>query len=256
MQNTVVLFSNTDKFVLLQVQLLLWCDIFNYPKSFVVCRTTVVTFKCNTNRLFVSSLIFPSHFLSTVLGYVCCVRQFWKRSGGAVVGLCPVCPVLPSLLCEQQSKHNFIFRFFFFFLTITVFCKSKWIKPDIFCRSPRQCCVRAGAVWNVLCVRFVERLQTPPVCCCAMTVMSAITPTAWTHPCTMFPRVVGSANGKKKKKTSLRAQCFVHPWSFEWGQMEMNAFTYYVKHSCYSPALAIQRPILLPPTEKNVTPLK
>lgn len=29
MQNTVVLFSNTDKFVLLQVQLL--CHLFNYP---------------------------------------------------------------------------------------------------------------------------------------------------------------------------------------------------------------------------------
>lgn len=36
MQNTVVLFSNTDKFVLLQVQLLF--NIFNYPVSFLCAK--------------------------------------------------------------------------------------------------------------------------------------------------------------------------------------------------------------------------
>lgn len=49
MQNTVVLFSNTDKFVLLQVQLLLLCDICNYYVVFAVTGTTVVAFKCRTN---------------------------------------------------------------------------------------------------------------------------------------------------------------------------------------------------------------
>lgn len=109
MQNTVVLFSNTDKFVLLQVQLLLLRDIYNYPEAFAVPRITVFTFECNINR-FIVNLFFHSysHFLSSVLGYVCRVWQFWKGCRGAVVGLCSVCPVLPSVLCEQQSKENVI----------------------------------------------------------------------------------------------------------------------------------------------------
>lgn len=54
MQNTVVLFSNTDKFVLLQVQLLLLRDIYNYPEAFAVPRITVFTFECNINRFIVN----------------------------------------------------------------------------------------------------------------------------------------------------------------------------------------------------------
>lgn len=78
---------------------------------------------------------------------------------------------------------------------------------DILCRSLRRYFVRAGAAWNVSFVRFVGRLRTPPVSCCVTTAMSVITPTAWTHHCTMSPRVVGSANGTNT--LLLRAQCFV-----------------------------------------------
>lgn len=150
-----------------------------------------VTFKYNTNGVFV----FPSHLFLSVLGHVCCVWQFWKGCGGAVAGLCSVCPVLSSLLCEQQSKYNVLNPLI---CSSLHFVNPHRLKPDIFCRSLRRCFVRAGAVWNVLCVRCVERLRTPPVFCCVMTVMSVIIPTAWIHPCTMSQRVVGSANGKTK----------------------------------------------------------
>lgn len=42
MQNTVVLFSNTDKFVLLQVRMSSYSDISNYPLAFTVLRSVVV----------------------------------------------------------------------------------------------------------------------------------------------------------------------------------------------------------------------
>lgn len=64
---------------------------------------------------FVSPLLFTLPFA----GHVCRVRQLWKGCGGAVAGVRPVRPVLPSLLCEQQSKYFgpclcFIFYFFLF----------------------------------------------------------------------------------------------------------------------------------------------
>lgn len=70
-------------------------------------------------------------------------------------------------------------------------------------RSPRQSYVRDGAVWNVLFAKCVGKPRTPPVFCFAMTAMSVITPIAWTHPCTMFLRVVGSANGKNEEHSTL-----------------------------------------------------
>ena len=90
MQNTVVLFSNTDKFVLLQVQLL-----FEFFHS--TCNENG---SCLLNVMQIDSS-FSSHILSSVSGYVCCVWQFWKGCGRAVASLCSVCPVLSSLLCEQ-----------------------------------------------------------------------------------------------------------------------------------------------------------
>lgn len=94
----------------------------------------------------------------------------------------------------------------------------------------------------------MEKLRTLPACCCAMTVMSAITPIAWTHPCTLYPRVVGSANGKKKNTQTPRPQCLVQLCSLEWGQMEISTckFAYYVKHSSSGPAIETQRPIPFP----------
>lgn len=125
------------------------------------------------------------------------VWQFWKGFRGAVTGLCTMCPVLPSLLCQQQSNIKipcFIAAFSHPIETKFLFLVH---------RSPRRSYVRAGAVWNVLFVKYVEKPRTRPVFCFAMTAMSVITPIAWTHPCTMFRRVAGSANGKDEEHSTF-----------------------------------------------------
>lgn len=84
MQNTVVLFSNTDKFVLLQVKngnFVVWCMFMTLGWQFHM------------------------PFFLCFLGHVCSMWQFWTRSRGPVVSLCSVLPVLPSILCKQQGKH-------------------------------------------------------------------------------------------------------------------------------------------------------
>lgn len=47
-------------------------------------------------------------------------------------------------------------------------------------------------------MRCVGKRRIRPDCCCAMTVMSAITPIVWTLRCTLYPKAVGSANGERK----------------------------------------------------------
>lgn len=89
MQNTVVLFSNTDKFVLLQVQPTHRKKILAYLK-----------------HRFANSFYHHHRFNASFhfAGHVCCMRQLWKGRRGAVAGVRSVRPVLPSLLREQQSK--------------------------------------------------------------------------------------------------------------------------------------------------------
>lgn len=105
MQNTVVLFSNTDKFVLLQVQLFCVRNFLYFEYIF---------------HIFI--LIF-----SSILGHVRRVWQFWKGFRGAVTGLCAMRPVLPSLLCQQQSKILSLICF------IAAFIQPMEIKCILFC---------------------------------------------------------------------------------------------------------------------------
>ena len=88
MQNTVVLFSNTDKFVLLQV---------SNSTLIVSCHWTRYHWIGSVNSWMAFSL-------SLSVGHVCGVRQLWQGHGGPTAGLCSVCPVLPSILRQQQGK--------------------------------------------------------------------------------------------------------------------------------------------------------
>lgn len=97
-------------------------------------------------------------------------------------------------------------------LFLNIFLLSTFSKciTTIFGRLQRQSFVKVGDAWSVLYVKCVERRQTPLVCCCVMTATSAIIPTAWTHPCTLYQRVAGSANGTY----FLSVQYSVHLCSF------------------------------------------
>lgn len=53
--------------------------------------------------IFVSLFSVSVHF--AFAGHVCRVWQLWKGCGRTVAGMRPVRTVLPSLLCEQQSKY-------------------------------------------------------------------------------------------------------------------------------------------------------
>lgn len=141
------------------------------------------------------------------------MRQLWKGCRGPVAGVCPVRPVLPSLLCEQQSKYFcprlcFLEVFFFFFF----FGEKTRTDLKILCRSQRQSSARAGAAWNASCAKCVGRRRTPPGFCCAMTATLAITPTAWIPLCTTSQRAVGSANGTNI--SLLRVRCLVESSDF------------------------------------------
>lgn len=140
--------------------------------------------------IFVSLFSVSVHFAST--GHVCRVRQLWKGCGRAVAGVRPVRPVLPSLLCEQQSRY---FILCLWSTTLFGFCGKTDTDLNVLCRSRRRSFVRAGAAWNASSAKCVGRRRTPPGFCCATTVTSAIIPTALTHRCTMSQRAVGSANG-------------------------------------------------------------
>lgn len=85
MQNTVVLFSSTDKFVLLQVKYGIFCYL----------EHVQVTLGSQ----------FHKAFFLCFLGHVCCMWQFRARCRGPAASLCSVLPVLPSILCKQQGKH-------------------------------------------------------------------------------------------------------------------------------------------------------
>lgn len=41
------------------------------------------------------------------LGHVCGLWKLWSRCRGPSIGLCPVWPVLPSILCRHKGTLNF-----------------------------------------------------------------------------------------------------------------------------------------------------
>ena len=111
MQNTVVLFSNTDKFVLLQVQR---CH-FTFPFTRDICwhlpgREQNDVKDRELKMWFVTQMLSsrPPRPVSrgphSFPGHVCRVWQFWEGSRGTAVGLCSVCTVLPSILRKQQGN--------------------------------------------------------------------------------------------------------------------------------------------------------
>lgn len=93
MQNTVVLFSNTDKFVLMQVTGALREGQMDRTAQNSVLPPTLAP--CPGSSYGLSS---PGH----VRG----VRQLRARGRGAPPRLLPVLPVLPPLLRQQQGEGN------------------------------------------------------------------------------------------------------------------------------------------------------
>lgn len=91
MQNTVVLFSNTDKFVLMQVTRA-WRDGQTDRVGQTLC-------------LLCQPLSPHSQPLPTP-GHVRGVRQLRAWGRGASPCLLPVLPVLPPLLCQQQGEER------------------------------------------------------------------------------------------------------------------------------------------------------
>lgn len=41
------------------------------------------------------------------IGHVCGLWKFWSRCRGSSIGLCPVWPVLPSILCRHKGTFYF-----------------------------------------------------------------------------------------------------------------------------------------------------
>lgn len=119
MQNTVVLFSNTDKFVLLQVQLLLLRDIYNYPQAFAVPRITVFT--RNINK-FIVNLFFILHLTFSLLFQDMCVvcGSFGKGAEGQLLA-CAQCAQCYHPYCVNSKVSKMLFLDFF---SIPIFCKS------------------------------------------------------------------------------------------------------------------------------------
>lgn len=145
-----------------------------------------------------TSLFLCFLFLFTLQDMCVVCGSFGKGAEGQLLA-CAQCAQCYHPYCVN-SKVNIFFKFVLQF----GFCRKTDTDLNVLRRSQRRSFVRAGAAWNASSAKCVGRRRTPPGFCCATTVTSVITPTAWTHHCTMSQRAVGSANGTNTSLLRVR----------------------------------------------------